>query len=250
MAVPTISPVTSILGFKQYDPWTFQMYATNSPTSWTLRGQPTGITIDNAGRVSGAALESGVFNAVATATNGDGNSAELTFPIGIEYVAYAPNSAINLVWNTQTGELAVLDSSGATTSPADGSDLPLFQAKLGDDMLFFIRLWNGTYLDLPLTGLRFSIKEKDTEKRVVLSTEGFLKRGVGPQTYYILHAKFDGNALKGALSNYDDDAGTKFAALGEFERTETNLVYGELGPATLVRSSRTILVDTERDITQ
>jgi hypothetical protein len=257
MAVPTISPITSILGFRQYDYWEYQMAATNSPTSWTITGLPAGMSYNaTTGRISGVALVEGVFDAKAVATNGDGASAELIFPIGIEFVAYAPNSAINLVQNTLTGEVALLGSGGstsATVSQKDGSPLPLFNAKLGDNVLLFVRFWNGNYLDLELTNLRFALKEFDTNPRLILSNDGFVKRGVGPQTYYIIHVSFAASKLKSALSSYEDERGTFFAALCEIERTETNPVASEFTPAlpeTLVASSNTFLVEATRDIAQ
>jgi hypothetical protein len=254
MAVPVISPITSVLGFRQYDFWEYQLAATNAPTSWAITGLPAGMTFDaTSGLISGAAVVDGVFNVKAIATNGTGSSTEMIFPVGIEYVAYAPNSAINLVQNTLTGEVALLDSTGTAKSLKDGSQLALFQAKLNDNKLFFIRFWNGTYLDLDLTDLRFALKEVDTNPRLILSTAGFLKRGYGPQSYYILHVSFANSKLKNALTNYEDEQGTFFGALCEIERTENNPVASEFDPAlpaTLVSSSQTFIVEAIRDIAQ
>jgi hypothetical protein len=250
MAKPVISPATSVLGYKQWQEWTFQPFASGTPTSWSCSTLPPGFEINTTtGAISGTGTAAGVYDVALYATNGDGTSDPLLLTIGIELSAYAPNSACNVVWDVQSGEVTLLGASTATA--ATGQAAPLFQAKSGDDIIFFVRLINqGVYLDLPLTGLRFAIKELEPENRLILSTDGFLKRGAGEQTYYILHARFDEDALAAALSNYENDKGTIFNALGEFERTETNLVHAEYGPATVQRSSRTFLVDVERDIVQ
>ena len=46
MSVPVINTTTSVLGYKQWEAWTYQPYATNSPTSWACPNLPAGLSID------------------------------------------------------------------------------------------------------------------------------------------------------------------------------------------------------------
>jgi len=262
MAKPVIDSTTSVLGYKQWEPWEFQGYATNAPTSWSISAVPPGMSFNTTtGKLSGAATAAGVYTLVRTATNADGDSVydpTATPPIlngrlviGIE-AAPMPNSAINVDWDTQSGEIT-LRGIDATGKDAAGKLVPLLSAKEDDDLLFIIRCLNGgTVLDLPLTSLKFAAKEFEPERVVVLSTDGFYKVGAGTATYYILHAHLDRAKLASVLSNYEADTGTLFAALGEFERVESNIGYPDAtaGPATLRSTSRTFILNIERDLIQ
>lgn len=54
-------------------PLTYQIVATNSPTSYGLSGQPDGITIDTStGEITGSPVDSGIFNLTISATNSFG----------------------------------------------------------------------------------------------------------------------------------------------------------------------------------
>ncbi len=48
MAIPVISNTTSVLGYRKGQYFEYQMQATNSPTSWTANGLPSGMSISNA----------------------------------------------------------------------------------------------------------------------------------------------------------------------------------------------------------
>ena len=61
MAIPVISTTTSVLGYRKGQYFEYQMQATNAPTSWTANGLPSGMSISNAGLVSGAATAAGVY---------------------------------------------------------------------------------------------------------------------------------------------------------------------------------------------
>ena len=108
----------------------------------------------------------------------------------------------------------------------------------------FVR--NETVQDISLDALRLVMKEYEPESALVVSTEAFEKQGTGTGTNFLLHTKFDGTALAGALSNYESDAATFFYALAEIEYTQIN--PESVGPATLVRSSATFIIRIERDI--
>ena len=43
MAIPVISNTTSVLGYRKGQYFEYQMQATNTPTSWTANGLPSGM---------------------------------------------------------------------------------------------------------------------------------------------------------------------------------------------------------------
>ena len=49
MAIPVISNTTSVLGYRKGQYFEYQMQATNSPTSWTASGLPSGMSISARG---------------------------------------------------------------------------------------------------------------------------------------------------------------------------------------------------------
>jgi hypothetical protein len=72
MAIPVISTTTSVLGYRKGQYFEYQMQATNTPTSWSASGLPSGMTISNAGLVSGAATAAGIYLIKIIATNATG----------------------------------------------------------------------------------------------------------------------------------------------------------------------------------
>jgi hypothetical protein len=53
-----------------------QVDAVRNPTSWTASGLPTGLSITNAGVITGSSSTLGVYNATVTAINSDGNDSK------------------------------------------------------------------------------------------------------------------------------------------------------------------------------
>jgi hypothetical protein len=71
-------------------PFTFQMKASNNPTSWAADTLPAGVTLDTTtGMISGAIATPGVYAFQLTATNGAGDSAPLFI-----YLDASPNAAV------------------------------------------------------------------------------------------------------------------------------------------------------------
>ena len=46
MSAPVISTTTSVLGYKQWQAWEYQPYATNNPVSWACPNLPAGLSLD------------------------------------------------------------------------------------------------------------------------------------------------------------------------------------------------------------
>ncbi len=323
MAIPIINPTQSVLGYKQWEYFEFQPFATNNPTRWRANNPlPDGLTLDapishsftgddstdvisctgsfangdqvvisektggsgltvntiyfardvvadtslklsstlggaavdlgsnvsagkiskkQTGRISGAAEVSGVWVIGLVASNADGDSAEVAFTIGIEPGALVPDSLPWLSVNVVTGAILVDGE-----SPEKDAAYAL-AVKEGDDLLARISFVRGTTVqDISLDALRLVLKEYEPEAALVVSTEAFEKQGTGTGANFLLHAKFDGETLAGALSNYEEDGGTVFFALAEIEYTQVNAE--SVGPETLVRTSATFKIRIERDI--
>jgi len=88
------TPITPPTGFTGVA-YTFTVAAINGPTNWSATGLPTGLSIDNAGVVSGTPSATGSFVASITASNGSGfDTKPATFQINLgPPVITSPNTA-------------------------------------------------------------------------------------------------------------------------------------------------------------
>ena len=248
--IPVISTTTSVLGYRQWQAWEYQPFATNSPTSWACPNLPAGLSIDTStGKISGAASVNGVFICGLTATNSDGTSTPLVLTIGIDAASAALTSSgyevkINVVTRqaefiaatggtTQTVQKTVTDSSSNTTTTGSqtvGSSAPNLFAKEDDSLLLWLSFQkDGTNLDLAIQSLVISLKEFQPDVRLVLG-DTWKKFGSGTGAYYGLYASISGSALKAALNNYEADAGTAFDGLADIRWEEANPDHATFGP--------------------
>lgn len=190
MAAPVINTTTSVLGYKQWQTWEYQPYATNTPTSWACPNLPAGMSINTStGKISGAAEVAGVFVCGLTATNGDGTSAALVLTIGIEESgALLTNSGFQM-------EIDVVTRVGTLVG---GGELHLF-ARENDSLLLWITFKKGgVALDLDMQGMEVAIKEFAPDTRIVLGST-WKKYGSGTGAYYGLYAAISGTAVRNAL---------------------------------------------------
>ena len=258
MAAPVISTTTSVLGYKQWQSWEYQPYATNSPTSWACPNLPAGLSIDaSTGKISGAASVNGVFVCGLTATNADGTSAPLVLTIGIDAASAALTSSgyeakVNVVTrqiefiaptggSTQTVSQTVTAASSTTTTTGSqtvGATAPNLFAKEGDSFLLWLSFQkDGVNLDLDIQSLALALKEFNPDVRLVLGNT-WKKFGSGTGAYYGLYAAISGSALSAALNNYEADDGTAFDGLADIQWTETNPDHSTFGPATFQFTTR------------
>jgi hypothetical protein len=248
MAAPVIDTTQSVLGYLQWQTFAFQPYATNSPTFWNSSPLPPGLTLHvPTGRISGAATVPGVFVVALRAGNADGVSDPVIFTFGIEPSSNVQPSGVLEIYIDLLTRLVSLNSQNF--GDASGKDKgPLFWTKRGDDLVFHITfLKGGVVADLDLAALKFALKELEPENLLVTAHD-WRKVGEGEQTGYRLHVKLDSPELDSALTNYEEDAGTLFNALGEFEWLELNPYNPQVGPPFLRTTTRTFLVEVARDL--
>lgn len=220
MSAPVINTTTSVLGYKQWQTWEYQPYATNTPTSWACPNLPTGLSINTTtGLISGAAEVAGVFVCGLTATNGDGTSTPLVLTIGIE------ESAALLTNSGYQVEIDVVTR--AIVLPAGAQKL---FARENDSLLLWITFKKGgVALDLDMQSMEIAIKEFSPDSRIVLGTD-WKKYGSGTGAYYGLYAAITGTDLRNALSNYESDSATLFDGIAEIGWTEANPDTATFGP--------------------
>ncbi len=86
---PTINSAVSVTALTA-SPFTYQITATNNPTTYNATGLPAGVTLDHAtGVISGTLGQSGVFTPTISATNASGTaSASLTIDVQTSFLAY------------------------------------------------------------------------------------------------------------------------------------------------------------------
>ncbi|MEI6493830.1 MAG: Ig domain-containing protein [Verrucomicrobiota bacterium] len=271
MSAPTINTTTSVLGYKQWEAWEYQPYASNTPTSWACPNLPAGLSIDTStGKISGAASVAGVFVCGLTATNGDGTSAPLVLTIGIEAAnASLTNSGYEVKIDVQTREIVFLAASGGTSQTVEkttvdastttkttgtqtvGANAPKLFAKENDSLLLWISFQKGgVNLDLDIQSLALAIKEFEPDNRLVLG-DTWKKFGSGSGAYYGLYAAASGSDLANALSNYEADSGTAFDGLAEIEWQEANADHaGGFGPENFRFTTRDFQVAIARDMVE
>lgn len=270
MSAPVINTTTSVLGYKQWEAWEYQPYATNTPTSWACPNLPAGLSINTTtGLISGAASVAGVFVCGLTATNGDGTSTPLVLTIGIEAAnAALTSSGYEVKIDVQTREIVFLAASGGTQQTVErtvvagdsttkttgsetvGADAPALFAKENDSLLLWATFTkNGQALDLDIQSLAIAIKEYEPETRLVLGNT-WKKYGTGTGAYYGLYADITGTLLAAALANYEADEGTVFDGLAEIEWQEANPDTATFGPANFRFTTRDFKLRIARDMAQ
>jgi hypothetical protein len=257
MAAPVINVTQSVLGYRQWEEWEFQPYATNDPTFWICSPLPDGVEFDpDTGRIEGPAKKPGVYTFALRAGNDDGVSEPEVFALGIEAAGFTtPAVTADVVIDVVTRRVGVLANGQVTYSedPKKAGEKimrpeAILYSKAGDNLILIVRLVkNGVAVDVPVTGMKLVVKEYDPETVLVESNE-FDWVGTGAEKIQRVHVAMESEKLRAALSNYEDDEATMFPALAEFEWTVSNA--GGFGPDTLTFTSRTFAILIPRDLAE
>lgn len=205
----------------------------------------------SSGLISGACATAGVYVATVTAINAsvapEAGSREFVF--GINGLASSGGSgsatavdAIVLQVEVPSGKVSLAGAAGA---PADAAGL--FALKAGDVRLMVVQFVDkaGERVDPDPATLRFVLKELEPET-VLIEAEDFEVVGTGSTAEFLMPVALTGDALTGALSNYEEDDRTTFPALAEIEWTRE--ITFDSAPLTLRASTPNFRVDLDRDL--
>jgi T5SS/PEP-CTERM-associated repeat protein len=123
---PIISSPASANG-SQDQPFSYQITATDSPTSFGASGLPPGLSVNNiTGVISGAPSEAGSFNATISATNAKGTGlAQLALTISVAAPSPSPLGNISTRGFVQTGDNVLI---GGFTIAGTGNKTVLLRA--------------------------------------------------------------------------------------------------------------------------
>lgn len=211
MSVPVISPITSIHSIPIGTTWFFQPAlapGSSAATSWAVTGLPPGLLINAAtGLISGVTNADGVFDVRLTASNAEGTSAPLVFPMGVRATGQESGLAKRININLQTGNVYSPDT------------IETFKVKSGDLMPVAVGFEDqGNLIEVPMLALiNFALKEWDDEELIPLNDGLFRMIGAGGYTRYVTFLDFRSQTLRNILDNWEDPYGTGFIGLAEIE---------------------------------
>jgi hypothetical protein len=245
MPIPVISTTTSVLGYRKGQYFEYQMQATHSPTSWTASGLPSGMSISNAGLVSGAATAAGVYLVKVIATNGEGPSAPLEVAMGIEDTNFNDGIGIEVNIDLRSGAVSV---PGITPASGENASQAVMFLKYGDKVFLDVGLLKGEELQtMAMASIVMNIREFDAETVLVQTNGGLEIIGSSDRLRYRILVDLDTPELINALGNYQGDYQTTFDAIAEIEWRVDYLEPGALSDE-VIRSSKTFHLAIDRDL--
>lgn len=185
------------------------------------------------GAISGAPTSHGVYVAGLQAINGDGTG-EQEFAIGVDRNDGASGGGLSQSSVPVTIDLITKEVTVGEIYVAEG-----------DDLLLDI-FWKKDGADAVLDISELGVVVKEFEPDGVLC-ESEYEREVSDGEYWQAIIPMTGDALAGALSNYEADAGTEFLALVEIEWTEAIAGWGG-GPTSMKQSCKPFKIWIGRDL--
>jgi hypothetical protein len=245
MAIPVISNTTSVLGYRKGQYFEYQMQATNSPTSWTADGLPSGMAISSSGLVSGAAISAGVYLVKFIASNATGPSAPLEVAMGIEDTNFNDGIGIEVNIDLRSGAVSV---PGITPASGQNASQAVMFLKYGDKVFLDIGFLKGEELQtMAMASIIMNIREFEGETVLVQSNGGLEIIGTSDRPRYRILVDLDTPDLLNALANYQADYQTTFDAIAEIEWRVDYLEPGALSDE-VIRSSKTFRLAIDRDL--
>lgn len=154
MPVPVISPITGLFVLDKDVPMIAHTpFATETPTSWSVTGLPTGLSLTSGtGKISGTPTVAGVSTVSLKATNASGDSAPMVFPIKVLDAPAANDDGLVLLnFDLQTG---------LVSNPALASAAPQAYAKNSDKIAIALGIVNdGVLRRLTITNVEITLRD-------------------------------------------------------------------------------------------
>jgi hypothetical protein len=195
----------------------------------------------SSGRISGASSAAGVNVVTVSATNSANETGTREFVIGIspEVAPEAGGDLDAIICKVVLPEGRVMVGQTASETA--------FALKAGDVRLLLVRFEDadGNRVDPDPDALRFVLKELEPDSTILIADD-FEKSGTGATAEFLVPVDLTNAAISNALSNYEEDSGTLFQALAEFEWERDITFDGD--PLTLRASTPTFRVTLERDL--
>lgn len=236
MAIPVISPITSIIAYGVGVYFDFQPAATNTPTSWVITGLPTGMVYHaTTGLCEGAPTTPGIYDVTFVASNASGASAAVIAPMVVGRGYGLQDPVILLDYNLET---AAISAPNLTIKDGD----PVIYGKTGDKLLIalgFVR--DGFLVPQTIEQVKLALKEFEPESLIDLSNGSFRIVWTEDGPRYIFLVDLTSSAAPSLISvesGYEDDAGTQLDMVCQIRVNFLALVLTGQPPSSLPRSSQ------------
>ena len=233
MPIPVIDTRTSEQAWLTGRPQEWQPYATESPTSWSATGLPSGVSINTStGLVSGTPTSRGVAIASIVATNAHGDSAPLLVPFSVRGAAGLSQDSLDQLsllidFDLTTGEITIpgIDPPAAIGVEELAQETAttrikreLMRVKSGEEFPILVGFKrDGVLQDIDVTRIELSARENEPEEsyEITEDSSAVTKVGSGEDTRFRTSLRISEELLEGVFSNFEDDNGTQAGLLAE-----------------------------------
>ncbi len=243
MAIPVIDTRTSEQSWLTGRPQEWQAYATNTPTSWSATGLPSGVSISaSTGLVSGTPTTRGVALASIIATNGSGDSQALLVPFSVRGSAglsqdSADQLALIMDFDLTTNEISIpgIDPPAAIDVEELAAETAttrikreMMRVKSGEIYPILVGFKrNGVLQDIDVNALELSARENEPEQsyEITKDSSAVTKVGSGEDTRFRTSLSIPDDLLESVFSNFEDDNGTQAGLLAEISASIIAVAY-------------------------
>jgi len=230
---PTIDTRTSEQSWLTGRPQEWQPSATNSPTSWSATGLPSGVSINTStGLVSGTPTTRGVALASIIAANAHGDSDALLVPFSVRGSAGisqdpADQLALIIDFDLTTNEISIpgIDPPAAidveqlaTETATTRIKREMMRVKSGEVFPILVGFKrNGVLQDISVNTLELAARENEPEQpyEITQDSTAVTKVGSGEDTRFRTSLSIPEDLLESVFSNFEDDNGTQAGLLAE-----------------------------------
>ena len=253
MPAPIIDPTTSLLAMERGKYYRFQpsvAIGSDAATSWSVRGTlPTGITLNTStGAISGTPdreSEGSLWVVQLIATNASGSSTPVRIIFGVEYAVVEPDGALHAVIDLDTNAICFRGQDQETPDHRQ-----IVHVCAGDAFpLTVTYARRKTVIDLPVTEIRVTVREEDTESGISIVPSGDevpVKEGDGDTARYTIWLTLTDAMISNLIQDREKPQGSAVNLLAQIQ-TKHLVDMGEEEPRPATRSSLSFWLVAHRD---